>query len=957
MLRIHTGKTAKAAKAYFEKGLAREDYYAEGREVVGRWYGLGAKKLGLEGVVEREAFHALCDNRHPSTGEKLTPRDKVNRRVGFDISFSVPKSVSIHQAVTGSKEILGAFHEAMRETMAEMEREAETRVRKGGANANRTTGNLTWAEFTHYNARPVGGTADPHLHAHCWTFNATFDPVEQRWKALELEQIWRKAPTYQAAFDCRLAEKLNQLGYETVRSANGFELAAYSRAVIERFSRRTQQIEDAAAARGIENAQEKAGLGAKTREPKGEGQDEAAQRQEWAARLSLDERTMIRNLESTRQPQRSPQPPRDASRLAGKAVDQAVAHCFERQSVVSAAELSAEALRFATSEVGVAPVAAEIARRQASGALLTAELDGALHVSTPVVLAEERRMTAWARDGRGTQRPLGSAPEAKQSALEALMASGRHPDSHQLAAIDHVLDSKDRVMVIRGRAGTGKTTVMRAAHAGIMSGGKEVFFFAPGAEASRGVLEGEGFTGATTVAKLLQDTSLQERLRGQVIWVDEAGTLGARDMTRLFDVAEAAEARIVLSGDVHQHAPVARGDALRVLESEAGLAPSELTTVYRQTLTAYREAVEAISRGDACGAREGFEQLDAMGAVHEVEDEDRYAALAESYLKTVLEDSKTAAVVSPTHAEGAKVTDAIRAGLRDAGRISEDERSFTRLKSLGLTAAERTDARQYDKGLVVQSHGRVAGLKRGVPYAIAEVDGPDVWLAQEGWGLDGPRTRLPLSEAEKFEVLERDRLGLAKGDLIRITRNGMANSRGPGGRKQELRNGAQYEIAGFTKAGDLDCVGRDGRGRITSRVVIDRAFGNLTHGYCVTSHSAQGKTVDRVFVAQNAAAFRANNREQFYVSVSRGREGIAIFTDDKEALKSQISASAARISATTLSRARDLEGARQRDRQARSASRVLEEAREYARRRASEIVALFASPRRERTLDGPQRGI
>ncbi|MGH0029963.1 MAG: MobF family relaxase, partial [Myxococcota bacterium] len=459
MLRIHTGKTAKAAKAYFEKGLAREDYYAQGREVVGIWHGLGAKMLGLKGAVQREAFHALCDNRHPSTGEKLTPRNKANRRVGFDISFSVPKSVSIHQALTGSEQMLGAFHEAVRETIAEMERDAGTRVRKGGANANRTTGNLIWAEFTHYTARPVDGKSDPHLHAHCWTFNATFDSVEQRWKALDLEQVWKKAPYYQAAFDCRLAEKLQALGYGIARTEKGFELAGYDRDLIERFSRRTRQIEAAAAARGVADPREKGALGAKTREKKPEGEDKAAQRREWAARLSQDDRRMVHGLESKREPRRTRQTPQAASPLAGRAVDRAAAHCFERRSVVGEAELAAEALRFATGQAGVAAVACEIARRRRRGALLTAHLDGAAQVSTPEVLAEERRMTAWAGEGRGTQPALGSAPEAKQSALEALMAGGRHPDSHQLGAIEHVLESKDRVMVIRGRAGTGKTTV------------------------------------------------------------------------------------------------------------------------------------------------------------------------------------------------------------------------------------------------------------------------------------------------------------------------------------------------------------------------------------------------------------------------------------------------------------------------------------------------------------------
>ena len=77
MLRLHTGRDAQGAKAYFEQGLSREDYYAEGLEVTGHWFGRGAEHLGLSGPVDRDDFHALCENRHPQSGERLTARTKA----------------------------------------------------------------------------------------------------------------------------------------------------------------------------------------------------------------------------------------------------------------------------------------------------------------------------------------------------------------------------------------------------------------------------------------------------------------------------------------------------------------------------------------------------------------------------------------------------------------------------------------------------------------------------------------------------------------------------------------------------------------------------------------------------------------------------------------------------------------------------------------------------------------
>ena len=114
---------------------------------------------------------------------------------------------------------------------------------------------------------------------------------------------------------------------------------------------------------------------------------------------------------------------------------------------------------------------------------------------------------------------------------------------------------------------------------------------------------------------------MQEQVRNQVLWVDEAGLLSVKDMKRLFDVAKEQDARIVLSGDTNQHNAVYRGDALRILEKDAGMKTGELKEIRRQTNDSYREAVKAISEGDSMGKdgrtrlQAGVEMLDAMGAM------------------------------------------------------------------------------------------------------------------------------------------------------------------------------------------------------------------------------------------------------------------------------------------------------------------------------------------------------
>src|SRR6202790_4998895 len=117
MIRISQQDNAGAAKDYYSKA----DYLSEGQEIVGSWGGKGASRLGLEGTVDKFSFERLCDNLDPRTGEPLTVRTRTERRVGYDFTFSVPKSVSVLYAMSGDQDIMDAFRGAVAETMTEIE--------------------------------------------------------------------------------------------------------------------------------------------------------------------------------------------------------------------------------------------------------------------------------------------------------------------------------------------------------------------------------------------------------------------------------------------------------------------------------------------------------------------------------------------------------------------------------------------------------------------------------------------------------------------------------------------------------------------------------------------------------------------------------------------------------------------------------------------------------------------
>jgi len=256
---------------YYSKRHTLESYYSENQEFNGYWGGKAAKMLGLEGYITDAALGRLAHNLHPVTGEQLTERMRSDRRPGFDITFDVPKSVSLAYAYSKDERIIKAVRQAAQEIIEWMERDAAARVRKGlgkDADGDRTTGNFCAAEFIHLTARPENGYSDPHLHIHMVIFNVTFDPVEKKWKALQMGNIHNEIQCYQEAYHMKLRENLRALGLGIVPTEINFEIEGIPKELNDIFSRRTQKIEETAERLGITDPAQKAKLGAMTRDKK-----------------------------------------------------------------------------------------------------------------------------------------------------------------------------------------------------------------------------------------------------------------------------------------------------------------------------------------------------------------------------------------------------------------------------------------------------------------------------------------------------------------------------------------------------------------------------------------------------------------------------------------------------------------------------------------------------------------
>lgn len=834
------------AEQYFDEHLAQNDYYAAGEISPGQWIGVGAERLKLKANVSREQFCALCENVNPNDRERLTQRNQKEgqRRVFYDFTCSAPKSVSVLAVVLDDQRLIEAHETAAWVAFRELEMFAATRVRKQGGQANRTTGNLVAAAFVHDSSRAL----DPQLHTHFTVFNATFDGTERRWKALEARAMYDAIRYGTAVYRNELAKQVRQIGY-AIRPANhGFEIEGVHNDVLKRFSKRSQQrdavikeMEQRLGRKLSNNEISHAVHQSRSKKVKGIA---TAEVREWQlSQLSTDERQLLEKLCQSAQPTRLPR----IALLEKQAMSYAVDHAFERKSVVPEHDLLDVALSHRPGEVDLSRLKAELSL---SESLVKTERG----LSTKQIVATELDLIQTVNTACDSVPPLHPGHQVADWLSE-----------DQQRAVYHVLRTSDRITGLKGLAGTGKTTALRELAAACKEAKIEPLFCAPTAAATD-VLRKEGFEAMTLQSLLLSKPfSFKDRL----VVLDEAGAVGIDDMKRLFDLVH--DSRIVLSGDTGQHASVARGDALRLLERHSDFKSGQLTAIRRQRKAEYRKAVELAAQKKT---DEAFAQLERMNAVVDLPGNQHHDAAAKSYLKA-LNENKSALLVAPTWAEIEAVTEKVRSAMKLSGRLTGVEKQFEVFDSLSWTEAQKRDAQQYRPGMAIRFHKKAAGFAKDETVTVISFESDSLKVQR----ADGTETIFRLGQGSALcDVGEKRKLKVAEGDKLLLQAN--AN-------RKRFINGELVEVQSL--AGEAIIL-TDGR-------TIPANYRTFTHGYAVTSHAAQGKTVDEVMVVASSRSLPAIHQEQFYVSISRGRDACRVFTDDTEQLRSHVTHSSARLAA------------------------------------------------------------
>jgi len=228
-----------------------------------------------------------------------------------------------------------------------------------------------------------------------------------------------------------------------------------------------------------------------------------------------------------------------------------------------------------------------------------------------------------------------------------------------------------------------------------------------------------------------------------------------------------------------------------------------------------------------------------------------------------VKDHQSTVIVSQSWNEIHQVNDAIRAALKQDKLIDEAENMVTAFQPVDMTNAQKRDVRSYASETVLVFNRDVRGFKAGESAKLKKIADTHLLVA-----TDTCEVSIPFKHLDKLTACQCQEMALAAGDRLQLKANGRSVE------NRKLVNGELVTVK---------TVHSDGRIALVDGRVLDKNFRQFVRGYAITSYASQGKSVDHVLFSDSLAK-AATSQQQWYVTISRGKKGIHIFTSDKEQL-------------------------------------------------------------------------
>lgn len=848
----------------------------------------------------------------------------ATHRAGFDFTMSAPKSVSVMALVAGDEKLIAAHHAATAKAMKYMESQfAQTRgYNEAGERERVNTGNLASAQFTHYTSRSTAKDAipDPQLHTHNLILNATKNG--DKWASLEPPQLYAAQKLAGQIYQNELARLVKEAGYAVEWDKSGgnytFEIKGVDKDLRDGYSSRTGQIKAIIASKEKElgrslTAEEKNNVTLDSRAHKSE-QNVDELKKEWDESLKEMGHTKESLIEATKNHSSDKTIATDAK----EAVKMAVENLHSQKAVFSEHELTREALKAVQGSASLKEIREAI---KANGKELLIEKTDTFKVgvdknnsetalySSKEILKSEANIEKAVLEGKNTGAIMSKEDFSKafekieaQKVIESETNGTKYHSltEGQRGALEHIATSNDKYIGIQGDAGSGKTTALERMTKitemlkETMGDNIELTGLAP-TNIAAGNIEKDAGIKSRTVDSFMHKPEPKAEGKQQVYLVDESSMLDTVKMEKLVAIAEKTGAKVVFIGDVKQLKPVGAGAMFDRLQNTGQMEFANVTEVLRQKDgTVAKGVVEAFKNVENVG--KALDQLEKAGKLIEAKDGDMNAVrtafvnnAAADYIaghqaeKIINRDDRpdglkdginsTIALVS-TNKDRHDFNNQIREKLIEAGVVSKEGKKHTTLEEKRLDKTDKQFAGNYKVGNVLVSNKSDRDIKAGMHLEISAINRQDntIKISYQTKGGADREKWINANNTENFSVYQKVEKEFAKGDKIAFE-------------KADKSLGIQNGETGVIKSIDENGVWTVEKG--DKNITIDpKDYPFVSHGYATTVHKSQGQSIDRVHVFADSSKGGLSTNAG-YVQMSRAKEHLTVYTDNRENLEKQ----------------------------------------------------------------------
>lgn len=589
----------------------------------------------------------------------------------------------------------------------------------------------------------------------------------------------------------------------------------------------------------------------------------------------------------------------DAVKTAIDAVDYAMSHLSEREAGFSHKDLMTVAMKQAIGNVNESMLRQVVVEMENAGILLRGSREDGTLWTTIDAIKTEREILSFATKDQGKLSPMISEAHFPNQ------AELNHLRPEQRDAIKAITESRDRVISIQGRAGTGKTTMMvtlsdvLASKPLLEKEGYKLHCIAPTHKAVK-ELRTRGLTAQTVDsfildAKKWDDNKSSPDVSKTVLIVDEASMVSNRNMLAVLKIGHEVNMRaIVPTGDTQQNPSIESGKPHDLIQRKLDNT-IQLTDIQRQKNPVLQAAVKAIYQNKVADtftalgesiieinektAKDAADKKLTPDELSQKYYQKRVETIAKDYIDLVGK-GENVQIIAPAHAERKAINTEVRNQLTQLNQLQGEAHDFAILSTKDMTGVEKSKAGYFHTGQILRFTGSSGKeIKAGDYFTVTDIKKDHNLLALTQAGTDKkilwqiPKSREHINKVEVFQQEDRQ---LKLGDKIIWTRTN---------RKEDLLS---------TDVGTVTRIEKDGvtikrqDGSSFTFNPHEQKYQHWDHAYAITTYGSQGGTYSTILALFESYRHKLMNVKNLLVTITRPENTLRLYTDNKANLERTI---------------------------------------------------------------------